>query len=215
MLNFATWNVRTLYGAGRLHQVQKEAERLQLDVVGLAEVRWMNSGMTKTENWNFYYVGDDDLHQRGVGFLVSPKVKKSVLKVEPVNDRLIMLRLNAKPRPITVIPMYMPTTNGDEAEVLEVYAEMQRIIDECHRKGRVVVMGDFNAQIGEGTLHSACGSFGYGRTNDRGEPLLDWMEDNKFIIIIIIYERICQKHSISKNIVTHIVSIANKNPIEG
>ena len=44
-------------------------------------------------------------------------------------------------------------------------------------------MGDFNAQIGEGTLHSARGSFGYGRTNDRGELLLDWMEDNTFIAL--------------------------------
>ena len=75
--------------------------------------------------------------------------------------------------------VYMPTTNSDDEEVLELYAEMQKIIDECPKKDRIVVMGDFNAQIGKGTIHNACGVFGHGRINARGELLLDWLMDNR------------------------------------
>ena len=70
--------------------------------------------MTKTDDSIFCHVGHEHLHQRGVGFLVAPRMK-SVLK-----DRLIAIRLETKPRPITIIQVYMPMTDGDGEEVLEM-----------------------------------------------------------------------------------------------
>lgn len=71
----------------------------------------------RTDGWMFYHSGHECLLQRGVGFLVAPKFVKSILKVEPVSDRLIAMRLDAKPRPITIVPVYMPTTDSDDDEV--------------------------------------------------------------------------------------------------
>jgi len=92
---------------GKLHQVRMEAERLRLDVLGLAEVRWTSSGHVNTNGWMFYYVGDEKVHQRGVGFLVAPKIVKTVLKVQPISDRIIVIRLDAKPQPMTIIQKMM------------------------------------------------------------------------------------------------------------
>ena len=182
-LNIATWNVRTMNDCGKLHQVQMEAERLSLDVLGLAEVRWTSSGQVNTNGWMFYYVGDDKVHQRGVGFLVAPKTVKSVLKVQPISDRMIMIRLDAKPNPITIIQIYMPTTEAEDEEVLAIYAMLQKVVEECPKKDRLVVMGDFNAQIGANRQHMSCGRFGVGEGNERGQMLLDWLSDNKLFAV--------------------------------
>ncbi|XP_072022674.1 craniofacial development protein 2-like [Amphiura filiformis] len=184
-LNIATWNVRTMNDCGKLDQVRMEAERLSLDVLGLAETRWTSSGQVNTNGWMLYYVGDDNVHQRGVGFLVSPKTVKSVLKVQPISDRIIMIRLNAKPKPITIIQiyMYMPTTEADDEEILSIYAMLQKVVDECPKKDRLVVMGDFNAQIGADRHHMSCGRYGVGEGNDRGQTLLYWLSDNKLVAV--------------------------------
>ena len=68
---------------------------------------------------------------------------------------------------------------------------MQKILDVGPEKDRVVVMGDFNAQISESTRRSACGSFGYGKINARGDLLLDWMEDNKLVAANTCFQHRC------------------------
>ena len=75
--------------------------------------------------------------------------------------------------------VYMPTTEAEDVEVLTVYAKLQKVIDECPKKDQLVVMGDFNAQIGVNQQHVSCGKFGLGERNDRGQLLLDWLGDNK------------------------------------
>ncbi len=62
----------------------------------------------------------------------------------------------------------MPTTAADDDEVLAVYVKIQEVVDECPKKGRLTVMGDFNARIGANHLHTSCGKFGLGEGNDRG-----------------------------------------------
>ena len=182
-LNIATWNVRTMNECGKLQQVRMEAERLSLDVLGLAEVRWKSSGQVNTNGWMFYYIGDDKVHQRGVGFLLAPKTVKAILKVQPISDRIIMIRLDAKPQPLTIIQIYMPTTEAEDDEVFSIYAILQKVVDECPKKDRLVVMGDFNAQIGANREHLSCGKFSVGEGNDRGQMLLDWLSDNKLIAV--------------------------------
>lgn len=183
ILNIATWNVRSMLGYGKLQQVQHEADRLSIDILGLAEIRWTKSGKQETNGWHLYYKGDESEHQRGVGFLVSPKIARSVLRIQPVNDRIFLLRVNAKPQPITLIQIYMPTTDASDDDVLEVYAEVQKLVDECPRKDRLIVMGDFNARLGSNTSHTACGKFGYGAGNERGQLLMDWLGDNDLIAL--------------------------------
>ncbi len=52
-----------------------------------------------------------------------------------------MLRFDAKPQPITIIQVYLPTAAEDD-EVLTVYAKIQKVVDECPKKGRLIVMGE-------------------------------------------------------------------------
>ena len=165
MINIATWNVRTLYECGKLAQVKAEAERLSIDIMGMSETRWTGKGQFQTDGWTFYYSGGAN-HQRGVGFLVTPKIAKSVMKVEPINERVILMKINSKPKPINIIQVYFPTGELDEDIVLEVYSDLQKVLRKCPKNDRIVVMGDFNAKIGANTRHTACGMFGLGETNE-------------------------------------------------
>ena len=73
-----TWNVNTLYQAGKLDNLKKEAERMKLDVVGLSEVIWTSSGWLTLGGWTSYYSGGDR-HEAGVGVLLRREVAEAVV----------------------------------------------------------------------------------------------------------------------------------------
>ena len=60
-MKIATWNVRTMHQAGKLQNVKEEAIRLNLDILGLAEVRWLGSGKLVSEDHTLIYSG----HKKG------------------------------------------------------------------------------------------------------------------------------------------------------
>ena len=103
------------------------------------------------------------------------------MKVEPINERVILMKINSKPKPINTIQVYFPTSESDEDIVLEVYSDLQKVLRNCPKNDRMVVMGDFNAKIGANTRHTACGMFGLGETNERGDLLLDWLTITSYL----------------------------------
>ena len=74
----ATWNVNTLYQAGKFDNLKREVERMRLDVVGVSEVRWTGSGHMTSDGWKFYY-SDGDRHKAEVRFLLKRELAESVL----------------------------------------------------------------------------------------------------------------------------------------
>ncbi len=73
-----------------------------------------------------------------------------------------MIRLNAKPKPINIIQVYFQTSDCEDEEVLTMYEELQRTLDSVPKQERLMIIGDFNAKIGENTSHRACGMFDLG-----------------------------------------------------
>lgn len=103
------------------------------------------------------------MHKAGVGFIVPPKLKKSITEVRPINKRIITIIIDANPNPINLIHVYMPTSTSADSEIMEVYAQIQKIIDIVPAGESVIVMGDYNAKIGQGTEHPPVDS-GFGCT---------------------------------------------------
>eukprot|EP00914_Ancora_sagittata_P034052 GHVO01068819.1.p1 GENE.GHVO01068819.1~~GHVO01068819.1.p1 ORF type:complete len:252 (-),score=25.77 GHVO01068819.1:1134-1889(-) len=165
---------------GSLEQITKEAKRLRIDVPGIAETHWMGNGREREGEWELYYSGGDARYA-GVGMMVTSRVKEAITEVRPVSNRVMAMRVEARPRALHFIRVHMPTSASEEEEVKKVYADIQKIIDNIPKRERLVVMGDFNSKIGADCQHEACGKFGLGETNERGEILLDWMESNGMI----------------------------------
>ena len=78
-MKIATWNVRTMHQAGKLQNVKEEAIRLKVDILGLAEARWLGSGKLVSEDHTLIYSGHKKEHKHGVGLLLSNVVARSVI----------------------------------------------------------------------------------------------------------------------------------------
>ena len=78
-MKVATLNVRTMHQAGKLQNVKEEAIRLKVDILVLAEIRWLGSGKLVSEDHTLIYSGHKREHKHGVGPLFSNVVARSVI----------------------------------------------------------------------------------------------------------------------------------------
>ena len=69
-MKIVTWNVRTMYQAGKLENITQEATRLKVDIMGLAEVIWLESGNFQCDSHTLIYSGHKKKHKHGVGLLI-------------------------------------------------------------------------------------------------------------------------------------------------
>jgi len=115
--------------------------------------------------------------QRGA-VLLDGTAAKCVTSVERHSDRLLVVNLHASPRDIVLIQVYMPTTAHTDEEVDVLYEQMEAILQEM--KGDVMVLGDWNAVVGESPEDDCVGKFGLG--NDRGQKLVEFRKRNRMMI---------------------------------
>ena len=107
-LTVGTWNVQTLWAAGKLELLRNEMKRFRYDIIGISEVRWTGKG--ETPNGDFIWSGEETSHMRGVGFLLSAQAKKALIGYNPISSRIISARFDAAPFKISVIHVYAPTS---------------------------------------------------------------------------------------------------------
>ena len=76
-LTVGTWNVQTLWAAGKLELLRNEMKRFKYDIIGISEVRWTGKG--ETPNGDFIWSGEEKTHTRGVGLLLSAQARKALI----------------------------------------------------------------------------------------------------------------------------------------
>ena len=185
-VSIGTWNVRTLWKEGSLEIfVNRMNEWFKWDVIGLAEVRRTGQGLVECDGHTLLYSGEEKTHQGGVGLLLTEMASRSLVDWNPISSRVISARFNGQGHNITIIQVYAPTTSYSDEDVDEFYKTLQRTIDNVPRRDIKVVMGDFNAQVGDDstTWNGVLGRYGYGSMNERGERLLQFCRLNKLNIM--------------------------------
>jgi len=179
-MRIGTWNVRTIYQQGKLGIVERECQRNSMKLVGLAEVRWQGKGHFTTENGNMLiYSGPEASHEHGVGVWLDKSVSKAVSRYNPINERMMIVHLNAKPVNITLCQVYAPTSAADEGEIEAFYDTLQDVLDSAPSQDVKIVMGDFIAKVGSDVqLKGIVGEHGLGECNERGVKLIDFCASN-------------------------------------
>ena len=111
-----TWNVRSM-NQGELEVVKQEMARVNIDVLGVSELKWTAMGEFNTDDHYIYYCRQESLRRNGVAIMVNKRVRNAVLGCNHKNNRMISVCFQGKPFNITVIQVYAPTSNTEETEV--------------------------------------------------------------------------------------------------
>ena len=119
-----TWNVRSM-NQGKLEVVKQEMARVNIDILGIRELKWTGMGEFNSDDHFIYYSGQESLRRNGVALTVNKKVQNTILRCTLKNDRMISICFQGKPFSITVIQVYAPTSNAEEAEVEWFYEDLQ------------------------------------------------------------------------------------------
>jgi len=182
-LRIGTWNVRSMSQLGKTQILGRELDRNGVSVCGLSEVRWEGRGhFTTLEGHTIVYSGDKVRGQQGVAMWLHKRVAGTLIGYEPTNSRLMVVRINARPRCISFIQVYAPTSGAEEETVEQFYQELAETVKRVPRKDILLVAGDFNAKVGGTRIAPVVGSDEIGDINEAGERLLDFCLNHELLL---------------------------------
>ena len=119
-----TWNVRSM-NQGKFEVVKQEMARVNIDILGISELKWTRMGEFNSDDHYVYYCGEESLRRNRVAIIVNKRVQNAVLGCSHKNDRMISVCFQGKPFNIAVIQVYAQTSNAEEAEVEQFYEDLQ------------------------------------------------------------------------------------------
>ena len=119
-----TWNLRFM-NEGKLEVLKQEMARVNINILEISELKWTGMGEFNSDDHYIYYCGQESLRRNGVAIMVNKRVQSTVLGCNLENDRMISVRFQGKPFNITVIQVYAPTSNAENAEVERSYEDLQ------------------------------------------------------------------------------------------
>ena len=117
-----TWNVRSM-NQGKLEVVKQEMARVNIDILGISELKWTGMGEFNSDDHYIYYCEQESFRRNGVAIIVNKRVRNAVLGCNPKNNRVISVRFQQTIQ-CTVIQVYAPTNKAEEAEVKQFYEDL-------------------------------------------------------------------------------------------
>ena len=119
-----TWNVRSM-NQGKLAVVKQEMMRVNADILGISELGWTGMGEFNSHDHYIYYCGQESLKRNGLALIKNPKCNTWLQSQKWQND----VSFQGKPLSKTVIQVYAPTSNAEEAKVERFYEDLQDILE--------------------------------------------------------------------------------------
>ena len=127
---------------GKLKVVKQNMARVNTDILGIRELKWTGMGEFNSDDHYIYYCGQESPRRNGVAIIINKRVRNAVLGCNLKNDRMISVHFQGKPFNITVIQVYAPTSNTEEAEVEWLYEDLQHLLELTSKKDVLFIIGD-------------------------------------------------------------------------
>ena len=105
------------------------------------------------------------------------------------NDRMISVHFQGKPLNITVLQVYAPTSNAEEAEVEWFYEDLQDLLEIIPQKDVLFIIGDWNAKVGSQETPGVTGKFGLGVRNEAGQRLTEFCQEKTLVIANTLFQQ--------------------------
>ena len=113
---------------------------MNINILGISKLRWTGMGEFNSDDHYIYYCRQESLRRNGVAIMVNKRVRNAVLGGSLKNDRMISVRLQGKPFNITVIQVYAPTSNAEEAEWF--YEDLHDLLELTPKRDVLFIIGD-------------------------------------------------------------------------
>ena len=102
---------------------------------------------------------------------------------------MISVHFQGKSFNITVIQVYAPTSNAEEAEVEQFYEDLQDLLEVTPQKDVLFIIGDWNAKVGSQETPGITGTFGLGIRNEAGQRLIEFGQENALVITNTLFQQ--------------------------
>jgi len=151
----STYNVRTLFQAGKFHQLCSGCSEVNIDFIAIQEHRWIIEGDYELEqkwshdrNYLFMYASADAKSRNGgVGFLIKRKHVPTIKSITKISSRIIAITIKSNPE-LTIICAYAPTNSSNENDKNLFYDDLTNYFINIPHHNMIFVAGDFNARLG-------------------------------------------------------------------
>ena len=127
---------------GKLEVVKQEMVRVNVDILGISDLKWTGMGEFNSDDHYIHYCGQECLRSNGVAIIVNKRVQNAVLGCNLKNDRMISVRFQGKPFNTTGIQVRATINNAEEAEVEWFYEDLQDLLELTPKKDVLFIIGD-------------------------------------------------------------------------
>ena len=161
--------------------VKQEMTRVNIDILGISELKWTGMGEFNSDDHYIYYCRQESLRGNGVALIVNIRAQNAILGYNLKNNRMIFH--------FQVIQVYAPTSNTEEAEVEWFYEDVHDLLELTPQKGVLFIIGDWNAKVGSQEIPGVTGKFGLGVQNEVGKRLTEFCQENTLIIANTLFQQ--------------------------
>ena len=102
---------------------------------------------------------------------------------------MISVHFQGKPFNITVIQVYSPTSNAEEAEVEQFYEDLQDLLGLAPQRNVLFIIGGWNTKVGSQEISGVTGKFGLGLQNEAGQRLIEFCQENVLVIANTLFQQ--------------------------
>nr|VZI39076.1 unnamed protein product [Spirometra erinaceieuropaei] len=132
----------------------------------------------------YHSVPRDSSGRHDVAITLSRQADLVLLVWEPVNDRMVYVRLKDHCRNISIVSVYAPTSTTEQRDEEAFYSQLRALVERLPRRDLLIVAGDWNGRTGPGdpTTSHLLGRFGLGSRCENGERLLNFADRNRLLV---------------------------------
>ena len=174
---------------GKLEVFTQVMARVNIDILGISKLKWTGMGEFNSDDHYIYYCRQESLRRNGVAIMVNKRVQNAVLGCNLKNGRMISVCFQGKPFNITVIQVYAPTSNAEEAEVERFYEDLQDLLELTPSKDVLFIIGDWNAKVGSQETPGVTNKFGLGVRNEAEKRLIEFCQENALVIANTLFQQ--------------------------
>ena len=166
----------------KLELVKQEMARVNIKILGISKLKCTGMSEFNSDDHYIYYCRQESLRRNGVAIMVNNRVRNAVLGCNLKNDRMISVCHQGKPFNITVIQVYAPTSNAEEAAVERFYEDLQDLLELTPKRDALFIIGDWNTNVGSQETPGVTSKSGFGIWNEAGQRLIEFCQENALVI---------------------------------